>query len=257
MVSIFTSEWMFSSFSFELKIRKFQTITQTFTHTHKHSPFVSYVYTHIQKSLWHTRANVKRTTVELYWPHRNQCTHSQFPLKYMHTLVFVWLHRDIRFASNYVIKTFWTTAPPISMWMVSPQRLFVHSFADTHTNALTPFAHINMVILIQKTSQTHEQETSKGNIDHFRISFPFNFRGRQFNTVNCFMHLCFILTEWKMNRFNIWTIRWNELWPYLNQTSNTNIMQNVPVERTWKHWYTIDCEIVVCLCICLKIFEWL
>lgn len=38
-------EW-FSSFPFELKIRNFQTITQTSTHTHKHRPFVLCVCLH-------------------------------------------------------------------------------------------------------------------------------------------------------------------------------------------------------------------
>lgn len=101
-------------------------------------------------------------------------------------------------------------APPISMRMVSPQRLFVHSFADTHTlthkrtHAIRK--HINMVIL-QQIPQTHAYVTfSKGNIDHFRISFSFNFGGQHFNTVKCFMIRQFfgcILTELKMNRFYI------------------------------------------------------
>lgn len=113
----------------------FQKITQTFTHTHKHRQLMSYVFVHIHKTiLTYARKCYIEPLLNYSGPIKIGTYICTFLPAYMHTLLFVWLHRGIHFASNYVIKTFWTTAPPIFMWMVSPQRLFVHSFADTHTS---------------------------------------------------------------------------------------------------------------------------
>lgn len=86
--------------------------------------------------------------------------------------------------------------------------MFVHSFADTHTykRTHTPFADINMVIL-QQIPQIHAYVTfSKGNIDHFRISFSFNSGGQHFYiTANYLLNFCWYLMRSKLNRFNIFT----------------------------------------------------
>lgn len=118
---------------------------------------------YIHKSLWHTRSNVIWAIVDFYTgPIKIARTH----IRNCHTnttdnvdTVLFCLATSLPYISqsNYVIKTFWTTAPPICFAMVNgfastPVRSFVCRHAYKRMHAI--LVHTNMVIL-QQTHHKH------------------------------------------------------------------------------------------------------